>query len=111
MNFYDIVPTQGAGDRMKQHSQWRICAVLVMEYFPKLCSKLGELPSDFKLEPEKTSYSMAEVMYAKVSTIDGNIEALTTLLEQSGISDAGIFMKCMIFIHGNLGTLEKLRVL
>src|SRR5258708_3261742 len=111
MNFYNIIPTQEVEDWIKQHCQWHIHAVLVEEYFPKLHSKLGELPSDFRLEPQKTSYSMAEAMDAKASTIDRNIEALTILLEQSGTSDAGIFMKCMILVHGDLGTLEKIEAI
>src|SRR5260370_42494189 len=50
-------------------------------------------------------------MYAKASTTDGNIEALTSLLQQSGIVDEGIFEKYMILIHGDLGSLEKIEMI
>ena len=80
----------------------------VDKYFPEFKSELGELPSTFKLQPEKTSYSMAEAMYAKASTTDGNIEVLNSLLDQSGIGDAEVFKKYMVLVHGDLGALEKI---
>ena len=52
---------------------------------------------------------MAEAVYAKVSTIDGNIEAIMSLLEQSGIVDKGVFEKYVILLHGDLGTMEKIK--
>ena len=47
-------------------------------------------------------------MYAKASTINGNIEAIMSLLEQSGIVDKGVFEKYVTLLHGDLGTMEKI---
>jgi len=104
----DVLPDMGSIQRLKEHVQWHIMAVLVDEYFPEFRSELGEPLSNFKLQPEKTSYSTAEAMYAKASTMDGNIEALNSLLEQSGIRDAEVFKKYVVLVHGDLGALEKL---
>src|SRR5258708_17061837 len=104
----DILPDMASIQRLKEHFQWHILAVLVNEYFPKFRSELGEPPSDFKLQLEKMSCSTAKAMYAKASTTDGNIEALNSLLEQSGIGDAEVFRKYVVLVHGDLGTLEKL---
>ena len=87
----NILPEISSIQRLKDHFQWHIMAVLVNEYFPEFKSELGEPPSTFKLQPEKTSYLMAEAMYAKASMMDRKIEALTCLLEQSGIGDAKVF--------------------
>ncbi len=52
---------------------------------------------------------MAEAVYVKASTIDGNIEAIMSLLEQSGIVDEGVFEKYVTLLHGDLGTMEKIK--
>ena len=49
-----------------------------------------------------------KVMNAKASTIDGNIGALASLLEQSRIMDSQIFKEYMVLIHGDLGALGKI---
>jgi len=54
------------------------------------------------------SYSTTEAVYAKASTIYGNIEAIMSLLEQSGIVDKGVFEKYVTLLHGDLGTMEKI---
>ncbi|KAF8330406.1 uncharacterized protein EI90DRAFT_3124496 [Cantharellus anzutake] len=64
--------------------------------------------ASFNLPPHKTEFSTAEAVYAKASTIDGNIEAITLLLDQSGIVKEGVFEKYVILIHGDLGTMEKI---
>src|SRR6266436_7753144 len=104
----DILPDMASIRRLKEHFQWHILAVLVNEHFPNFRSELGEPPSDFKLQLEKTSYSTAEAMYAKASTTNGNIEVLNSLLEQSGIRDAEVFRKYVVLVHGDLGALEKI---
>src|SRR5260370_3047260 len=76
----DILPEMMSIQRLKDHFQWHIMAVLVNEYFPEFKSELGEPPSTFKLlQPEKTLYLTAEAMYAKASTTDGNIEEFNSL--------------------------------
>ncbi|KAF8325575.1 uncharacterized protein EI90DRAFT_2862234, partial [Cantharellus anzutake] len=50
-------------------------------------------------------------MYAKASTINGNIEALLSLLEQSSIMNTVTYEKYIIFVHGDLGTLEKIETI
>ena len=104
----DILPDMASIQRLKEHFQWHILAVLVNKYFPNFRSELGEPPSDFKLQLEKMSYSTAKAMYAKASTTNGNIEVLNSLLEQSGIRDGEDFRKNVILAHGDLGTLEKI---
>src|SRR5258708_4176179 len=108
MTFLDILPTDTAQQKLDKHCQWHIHSILVEKYFPLFRSKLGEPPSKFRLVPEKTSYSTAQAMYAKASIIDGNIEALADLLKQSSIVDMKIFTKYMVFVHGDLGTMEKI---
>ena len=93
------------------HCQWHIKVILVEECFPEFKSMLGNPLSMFLLDAEKMSYSTMEAMYAKASTMDGNIKALTSLLQQSGIVDEGIFEKYMILIHGDLGSLEKIEMI
>ena len=44
-------------------------------------------------------------------TTDGNIKALTSLLKQSRIVNKSIFEKSMVFVHGNLGSLEKMETI
>src|SRR5260370_42646172 len=83
MTSLDILPTNEAIQKLEEHCQWHIKVVLVEKYFPKLRTKLGELQSMFMLPADKTSFSTAEAMYVKASTIDRNVEALTSLLEQS----------------------------
>src|SRR5260370_23030693 len=111
MTFLDILPTAMAQQKLDKHCQWHICSILVEEYFPSLCSKLGQPPSKFKLIPEKTLYSMAQAMYAKASTINGNIEALAGLLKQSSVAYAKLLAKHMVFVHGALGALQKIETI
>ncbi len=111
MTSVDVLPSHSAIQKLIDHCQWHIKVVLVEEYFPEFKSKLGNPQSMFLLDAEKTSYSTAEAMYAKASMTDGNIEALTSLLQQSGIVDEGIFEKYMILIHGDLGSLEKIEMI
>ena len=111
MTSVDVLPSHSAIQKLIDHCQWHIKAVLVEEYFPEFKSKLGNPQSMFLLDAEKMLYSTAEAMYAKASTTDGNIEALTSLLQQSGIVDEGIFEKYMILVHGDLGSLEKIKTI
>ncbi|KAF8340407.1 uncharacterized protein EI90DRAFT_2966224 [Cantharellus anzutake] len=66
--------------------------------------------ASFNLPPRKMEFSTAEAVYAKASTIDGNIEAITSLLDQSGIAK-GVFEKYVVLIHGDLGTMEKIEAI
>ena len=107
----DILPSHPALQKLQAHCQWHVKALLIEEYLGEFKSNLGNPPSTFTLDAEKTSYSTAEAMHAKALTTDGNIEALTSLLEQSGIIDAGVFEKYMILVHGDLGALEKMETI
>ena len=111
MTSVDVLPSHSAIQKLVDHCQWHIKAILVEEYFPEFKSMLSNPLSMFLLDAEKTLYSTAEAMYAKASTTDGNIEALTSLLQQSGIVDEGIFEKYMILVHGDLGSLEKIEMI
>src|SRR5258708_12810521 len=81
------------------------------EFLRGMGLKLGQPTSIFKLSPEKMMFSTAKALYAKASTIDGNIEALMSLLEQSGIIDVGTYEKYLILVHGDLGLLEKIETI
>ena len=107
----NVVPTSTAIQNLMKHCQWHIKAVFMEEYLPGMQLNLGQPPSIFKLSPEKMMYSTAKAVYAKASTIDGNIEALMSLLEQSGIIDVGTYEKYMILVHGDLGLLEKIETI
>ncbi|KAF8341236.1 uncharacterized protein EI90DRAFT_3116378 [Cantharellus anzutake] len=87
ITFADIVPTAAAVFKLMKHCQWHIKSVLIEEYFPELHPHLIDPPSTFQLPPHRTTYSTAEAVYAKASTIDGNVEAIMSLLEQSGIME------------------------
>ncbi|KAF8328255.1 uncharacterized protein EI90DRAFT_3017874 [Cantharellus anzutake] len=50
-------------------------------------------------------------MYAKASTIDGNIEAIASLLEQSRIIKDAIFENYVVLVHGDLGVIEKIETI
>src|SRR5260370_24988123 len=111
MTSADVLLSHSAIQKLVDHCQWHIKAILIEEYFPNFRSMLGNPPSTFLLDAEKTSYLTVEAMYAKASTIDGNIEALTSLLQQSGIVDEATFKKHMILVHGDLGSLEKIETI
>jgi len=111
MTFCNITPTSTTIQSLMKHCQWHVKAVFIEEYFPGMQLNLGEPPSMFKLSPEKTTYSTVKAVYAKASTIDGNIEALMSLLEQSGIIDVATYEKYVILVHGDLGLLEKIETI
>ncbi|KAF8331410.1 uncharacterized protein EI90DRAFT_3016406 [Cantharellus anzutake] len=104
----DAILKSEASFKLVEHFQWHIASVLIEQHFPEMRSHLIDLPSTFSLPPHKTEFSTAEAVYAKASTIDGNIEAITSLLDQSGIVKEGVFEKYVILIHGDLGTMEKI---
>ncbi|KAF8332731.1 uncharacterized protein EI90DRAFT_3122463 [Cantharellus anzutake] len=106
ITFADILPT--GEDTLMKHCQWHVASVLIEEYFPELRSHLINPPLTFRLSPQPTLYSTAEAVYAKASTIDGNIDAIMSLLEQSGIIKEGVFEKYMVLLHGDLGMVEKI---
>ena len=107
----NIIPTSATNQNLMKHCEWHIKAIIVEEYFPIMQPNLDQPPSTFKLSPEKTTYLTAKAVYVKASTIDGNIEALMSLLEQSGIIDATTYEKYMILVHGDLGSLEKIETI
>ncbi|KAF8335733.1 uncharacterized protein EI90DRAFT_3152773 [Cantharellus anzutake] len=107
ITFADVLPTTEATVRIMAHCRWHITSVLIEEHFPELRSHLLDPPSTFQLSPQQMLYSTAEAVYAKASTIDGNIDAIMSLLQQSGIVEAGVFEKYIILVHGDLGTVEK----
>ncbi|KAF8327707.1 uncharacterized protein EI90DRAFT_3126663 [Cantharellus anzutake] len=110
INPTDAILMSEASFKLAEHFQWHIASVLIEQYFPEMRSHLIDPPSTFSLPPRKTEFSTAEAVYAKASTIDGNIEAITSLLDQSGIAK-GVFEKYVVLIHGDLGTMEKIEAI
>src|SRR5260370_9754280 len=111
MTACDVIPTSAAIQILMKHCQWHIKAVFVEEYIPEMQSNLGQPLSTFKLSPETTMYTTVKAVYTKASTIDGNIEALMSLLEQSRIVDEETYETYMVLVHGDLGLLEKIKMI
>ncbi|KAF8316520.1 uncharacterized protein EI90DRAFT_3134333 [Cantharellus anzutake] len=111
MSYFDILPMGEATFKLAEHCQWHVTSVFIERYFPELRSHLIDPPSTFQLPTHRTLYSTAEAVYAKASTINGNIDAIMSLLEQSSIVNAGTFEKYAILVHGDLGTVEKIEAI
>ncbi|KAF8324177.1 uncharacterized protein EI90DRAFT_3130115 [Cantharellus anzutake] len=113
ITFADVLPTPEAAVRIMAHCRWHITSVLIEEHFPELRSHLLDPPSTFQLSPQQMLYSTAEAVYAKASTIDGNIDAIMSLLQQSGIVEVGVFEKYVILglVLRNLQTFPSIQFL
>lgn len=86
---------------------WQILWIIIHAHFPEYKDSLSRPETSFQIPATKNSPIPARAMRAKVSTNDGNVEAVQDLMQQAGIrkDDASEYV---VIVNGDLGVLKRL---
>jgi len=104
--YINVHPSLAVINSVQNAMEWHILAAIVRTKFPEYEDKLGRPANRLQIPVGKNSPLPAKAMRAKVSSNDGNLEALIDLLLQAGIDRK----KAELFVticSGDLGVLER----